>query len=147
ITSVAGMPVPGGAMGGFDPPDVSFASPVTNPATVLLAAMNVPTGTTVTVRTASLAGGSTSVTSTALAGTFASSTASASLNLPGGYGSLTAVATFTPTPMIRRQLGLSTLPKLDGAEVDRVEIVASAGEPARIYLGAPNGAHLEWKGR
>jgi hypothetical protein len=140
ITSIGGVAVPAAPTGSLSTPDVSFASPPTNPVIVGLAATQIPIGTVVSVRITPGIGTATTANSTSLTGTVANSTATASVNIPPGAGAITATATFTLPPQGAMLLGI---PNLDRTKPAQVEVVADAGGASRVYVIADNGARFE----
>jgi hypothetical protein len=95
IVSVDGIDAPVTPMGSLNAfPDVILSPVVSNPVIVNLQAMNIPVGTVLQVTVTPQSGSRTTVTSTALSGTFASSTASAMVTLPLGVSVIRAAATF-----------------------------------------------------
>jgi hypothetical protein len=142
ITAVGGSGAPPNPNATLVSPDITFASPITSPVTVDLAANNVPTGTTVTVKVVPAVGSPTTATSSGLTGTTASSTAQATVTLPPGAGIITASATFTASNQ-SAALFPSALPLIDGERPQRVEVVAAADGRSHTYLLSRSGARFE----
>jgi hypothetical protein len=132
ITSIGDQSVRQAPTGNTATPDVSFATPPTGPVAVNLAAANIPLGTSVKVRVTPQVGSFTEVTSDPLMGTVASSTATASVTIPAGYGSITAVASFGCDGTFCALLPAKDRP---GAIV---EVVASAGT-SRAFIVTKEG--------
>lgn len=94
IASINGQAVPAVPRGAYGAPDVMLPYNTTNPVTIVINGVNIPNGTTVTVKASPSSGSATSATGT-LAGTDSSSSASVSLNIAAAYPSLiTASVTF-----------------------------------------------------
>ena len=137
ITSVGGVNSPAIPAGGYGAPDITLPSTTTNPVTANLAATNIPTGTTVTVRITPQEGQSSTATSTALAGTLASSTATASVTLPLDQpAALDAEATFT------LQASLDSPIKYAGEDVVVGRVTASLGGPSTVRYFTASGKEV-----
>lgn len=145
ITTVNGVSAPQNPTAQLATPDITFADAISNAVNVGLAAANVPPGTAIDVRVVPATGAPVTATSSPLVGSLTSSTASASVALPPGAGVITASATFSiggsgggSGGMARRDL-----PKIDGRDVERVEVLAAADGSSRAYLVADSGARFE----
>ena len=136
ITSVGGMTVPTVPTGSYTTVDLPLPVGTTNPVPVTLAAVNTPLSTPLTVRVVPVAGSATTVSASALSGTFTSSTATASVTLPtGGLASvLNAYASLTLTA------GL--LPQIEGEEVEQVVLGAAIGTPSTLTLVTKSGKEV-----
>lgn len=141
ITSIGGISAPSNPVGSLTTPDITFPNPMTSPVSVDVQGVNIPVGTTVTIRIAPTANNLQASTATTgpLTGSLANSTASASLTLPSGVSSMTLSAAFEIAPIIASL----SLPQLDGASPVRVEVVASAGGPSKTYLVGTRGSRME----
>jgi hypothetical protein len=137
ITSVGGVTAPAAAGASFATPDVTLPPGTTNPVTVVVAATNIPTGTVVNVTVVGFAGATTSATAT-LTGTSASSSASVALTLPTNQPSvISATTSFTITS------SAGTGPAfVDGEEVERVRVSATAGDPAHVAYVTRSGREV-----
>jgi hypothetical protein len=138
ITSVGGIAVGANPTGVASTPDVTFAAAPSGPVTVNIAASNIPTGTTVTVRASALVGPATTTTSTALSGPLSNATATASLEIPAGAGVLTAVTSFPVTSAM-----LDSLPAIPGMRPTAIEVVADGAGPSRTFLIGADAKRVE----
>jgi hypothetical protein len=129
ITSVGGIAVGDTPTGSAFTPDVTFAAAPMGPVAVNLAASNIPLGTQVSLRASPLVGATTTATSSALAGSVENSTANASLTIPAGAGVITAVTTFPVTVAM-----MERLPSMPGLTPVRVEVIAEASGPSRVFV-------------
>ena len=94
IVSVAGVAAPTNPIGSIQGgPDLILPANQANPASVALAASNIPLGTTLQITLTPEAGPRTVAQSTALTGTLASSTATASIAIPNGISVIQASGT------------------------------------------------------
>jgi len=142
ITAVGGSGAPANPNATLASPDITFPAPISAPVTVDLAANNVPTGTTITVKVVPAVGSPTTATSSALNGTTASSTAQATVTLPPGAGIITATATFTAGGQSAALLP-SALPLIDGERPQVVEVTAGVDGASHTFLVAKSGARFE----
>jgi len=137
IASVAGVDVPA------DPsaaPDVNLPTPPAGAVTVVLKAVNVPVGKTVTLRVAA-AYGAVKEASAPLTGSEADGTASVSVDLPAGPSTLTATATYTVPVPVAAAPALSRYAQAE--RVDQIELtVALQGEP-QVRLITASGKRVE----
>lgn len=139
ITAIAGVPVPAGATGSFDSPDITLPSG-TSFVPVDIAATNIPVGTTVKIVRTGRNSSSGTFTSTSLSGTDASSTATANISLPAGTSSvLRAEATFTI------QTASNPFPAFAGGEkVEQIKVAAAFGGQSTLMLITESGKEMLW---
>jgi hypothetical protein len=132
FTSVAGVPAPASPQGIYGSPDLALPAGFPNPAPITLEASQVPVGTVVTVRSAPLQGGVSSITGP-LTGTDTASTASVSLTLPTNQPTvLTAEATFA----LLASAGSGPL-YAEGEEVKWIRVASTLGGASTVtYITA-----------
>jgi hypothetical protein len=134
IVSIAGVAAPASPNGSFaGTPDVVLPPNQSNPVTVVVNAVNIPGGTTVTV-TAVPASGTTASGSATLSGTTASSTANVSLTLPATLSVLTA----TTTTLIAASNPIF----MNGEHVDKIEVAASFGGRSQLTYVTHSGRRI-----
>jgi hypothetical protein len=143
IISLGGVAAPANPNATLASPDITFPQAVDTGVTLQIGASNVPLGTQVTIKVVPAVGDPTSTTTDGLAGTVADSTAQATVTLPPGAGVITASATFNVSGGGGGSLALNTLPLIDGARPQRVEVVAGSDGTSRTYLIAKSGARFE----
>lgn len=142
ITSVAGIAPPATPVGSFNGvSDITVPTAQVNPVTVALSAANIPIGTTVQVKVTPEYGASTTVQSSALAGSQASSTATASITLPTGVALISATTTIDLTLM-------SWLKPIfiDGEQVRKMEVSAAYGGNSEITYITESGKRIRRTG-
>jgi len=138
IASGAGVTAPAAPTGSFTVPDILVPAGTPNPMPIILAASNIPLGTTVSVKVTPLTGGTNSAVSSPLAGTVAASTASASVTIPTDQTSvISASATFTLTALP----GAGPL-YAAGEEVDRIQVTAVLGGRSTITYITESGREV-----
>ncbi|MBI5562412.1 MAG: hypothetical protein HY894_06130 [Deltaproteobacteria bacterium] len=121
ISKVAGVAVPANPTGSAD---VTLPQGTAMPVTVEVAGVNIPRGTTVTVRTVPSGANATSTLTTALDGlSDAATTATASVTLGDGNNVLIASATYTVTQLIAMNL-----PTFNGERVAKVRVETEMGK-------------------
>lgn len=123
ITSVGSIQVPAAPKGAFGAPDVILPFNTQNPVTVALSAVNVPVGTTVTVKSSPAIGTTVTATGT-LAGTYESSSVSVQLNVSMSYPS---VLTASVTLVVTAALGGPIYAEGELVEKIRVETAMGSG--------------------
>ena len=132
ISSVAGVPVPVNPTGNAD---ITLASSVVNPITVVFTTTGVPLGRTVMLTVVPANGVRTSAISGPLTGSGASASASVQVNLPGGPSVLQAETSYA----IVASLG-DALRHLAGDErVARVKLGATLGGASTVTLVTGSG--------
>jgi hypothetical protein len=134
ISSVGGVAVPAIPKGDTRTPDIQLPSNTQNPVSIVVAAANVPIGTTVTVKASSTIGSTVNSASASLSGTDASSTtATVSLNLPAGsFPSLITVST-TYTAVASNGAPIYA----EGERVDKIRVdTAMGGSSTLTYITA-----------
>ena len=98
ITAVGGMVVPAITKGDYRSADISLPPATQSPVTVIVAASNIPTGTTVSVQSHPEFGNNIKSATGTLSGTESASTAAVQLEIPTGYVALLTVsATYQAT--------------------------------------------------
>ncbi|HLO94828.1 MAG TPA: hypothetical protein VK195_10960, partial [Burkholderiaceae bacterium] len=137
IASVAGVDVPTEPTGTAD---VNLPEAPVGSSTVVLSTVNVPKGSTVTLRVMPAYGDAAEV-SGLIDGTDASGTASLSVSIPTGPSTFTASTTFTVKTPLAAAAGLSRL--ANNETVDQVELtVALQGQPSARLITA-SGKRIE----
>jgi hypothetical protein len=138
IKTVAGINSPASPKGSFQAaPDITVAATQSNPVTVELEGVRVPTGTLVQVTVIPEAGLRTSVESSALAGTFDLSTGTAQVTLPTGMSVLTASAT------VELLASADTPPMfIEGERVAQIEVNASYGGESEVTYITKSGRRV-----
>lgn len=135
ITKIGGVDVPntGGA------PAISLPADLPNPATVEVAATNIPVGTTVLISVVPPDNDRYYASTPGLAGTTTYSTASGSINVPAGTSSFFASTSFTLT--LAQGEALSTYAQ--GEQVQAVELIAGLSGKALARLTTVSGKHYD----
>lgn len=138
IASVGAIAAPGSPLGSFQGvPDVIVPATQANPVSVALEAANIPVGTVVQVLLIPSSGASTTVPSSALAGTNAASTATANVTLPAGMSVLSATATIDLTIAGAKPVFL------DGERVNRIEVAAVYGGSSQLTYITQSGRRIQ----
>jgi len=137
ITHVGGVAVPANPTGMGD---VSLPANLPNPATVNVAATNVPLGTTIQVVLTPFYGGDAiTANSTGLTGSFENSTTTASINIPGGPSVMIAQVSFNLTLAMGNALSVYA----QGERVERILMSAAPGGQTRYQLVTVSGKQFE----
>jgi len=136
IVSIAGVNAPDVPKGDYNAPDVVLPYGSTNPVPVVVSAVNVPAGATVTVTANPAVGGATSAAAP-LAGTNTSSSATVDLSISLAYPCvLTASVEYVLTASLGGPL------EIDGELVARVRVSASFGGPSRVTYITASGREI-----
>lgn len=139
ITSIGGIDVPAVPSGAFSTPDVMLPSNTKNPVTIVVSGVNIPAGTTVTVKSTPAYGTVNTATST-LSGTDTSSTASVQINVSTAYPSLiTASVTFQLTASNGGPI------YAEGEKVEWVRVAANLGGGSSITYITESGREIAAK--
>jgi hypothetical protein len=117
-------------------PDVIVPATQANPVSVALEAANIPVGTVVQVLLIPSSGASTTVPSSALAGTNAASTGTANVTLPAGMSVLSATATIDLTIAGAKPVFI------EGERVNRIEVAAVYGGPSQLTYITQSGRRI-----
>jgi len=131
IVSVAGIAPPNQPNGSLQgAPDIILPANQSNPASVALAASNIPLGTTLQVTLTPETGARINTQSTALTGTLASSTANATVTVPDGISVIQASGTIDVAA-----LGMM----INGERIKSIEVTAVyGGKQTTTYITASN---------
>lgn len=126
ISSVGGVAVPDVINGHANSPDLQVPYSTSNPVDVVVTAANIPLGTVVSINVAPVKDANiTTITCTALSGTFESSTATAQINLSDEQATiLSATASYT----IVAALGTDTPVYAGGERVREVRLTTALGD-------------------
>lgn len=139
ITSIGGIDVPAVPSGAFSTPDVMLPSNTKNPVTIVVSGVNIPAGTTVTVKSTPAYGTMNTATST-LSGTDTSSTTSVQINVSTAYPSLiTASVTFQLTASNGGPI------YAEGEKVEWVRVAANLGGESSITYITASGREISVK--
>jgi len=139
IVSVAGIAAPSTPVGSLSgAPDISLPSTQANPVTVVLEAVNVPSGAFADVKLTPSTGASTTVISSAFAptGSPATTSATAQVNLSLGMSLITASLTVDLT-----QAKLEPF-FIDGEQIDKIEVTAVFGEQSQTTYITSSGKRI-----
>jgi hypothetical protein len=142
ISSVGGVGVPTIPKGDTRTPDIQLPANTQNPVSIVVAAANIPVGTTVTVKASSTIGSTINSASSSLSGTDASSTtAVVSLNLPGGsFPSLITVST-TYTAVASNGAPIYA----EGERVDKIRVDTTMGGNSTLTYITASGREIPVK--
>jgi hypothetical protein len=137
IASVGGVTAPSNPLGSLQGvPDVIVPSSQPNPVTVNLEGANLPIGTIVQVTLIPSSGNTSTVQSSALAGTEAASTATASLTLPSG------ICVIAANTVIDLTMAQAKPMFLDGERVNRIEVAATFGGASELTYITQSGRRI-----
>jgi len=132
ITKIAGVSVPSYVSGSYTAPDISLSSAITNPISIEIAAMNIPSGTQVRIDAVPQHGSPTSSTAT-LAGSDINSTAAASITISTECPTIiTAQTTFT----------LQTAMYWEGEKIEKVRVASSVGKESKMVYITKSGREI-----
>lgn len=136
IKSIGGLDVPPVPSGGYRTPDVTLPLNTQNPVSVVVAAANIPAGTTVTVKSIPEVG-TENTSSGTLSGTDTSSTASINLNISTAYPSVIMAS-------VMFQLTASNGGPIyaDGERVDKIRVAANLGGGSAITYITESGREI-----
>lgn len=139
IASVGGLAAPPSPGSNYSVPDVVLPPTTASPVPVVIAASNIPAGTTVTVTVVPRNGAGSSMSAT-LVGTTASSTATASVTIPIDQPFiLSATASFILTASAGG-------PVYAGEPVERVRVTAGFGGVTQVVYVTHTGREIETRG-
>lgn len=132
ITSVGGVPVPNIPKGDSKSPDIQLPANITNPVAVTVSSTNIPSGTTITVKSLSGVGTTVQTASTTLSGANGPLTGTVNINLAVGYPTvLTVSATYTAVASNGSPL------YAEGERVDKIRVdTAMGGSQTVTYITA-----------
>jgi len=128
IKSIAGVSSPSVPAGDFGTPDITLPYNVTNPVATIVQAINIPVGTTVTLKSNPAVGSTTSGTGV-LAGTLENSATTIDLNISTAYPSvITAFVTYDLTAALEPFY-------INGERVTQMRVASSlGGESSVTYI-------------
>lgn len=127
IATVAGQAVPANPTGKAD---LTFPANLTNPVTIDLATVNVPSGNTVLVKVIPAYGSTQEVISPAITGSTASGVASVQVTLPQGPSVLQATTTYTVVVAMGDALSRFA----ENERVEKVQLMATLGGESQAKL-------------